>query len=88
MLVNVCSGSRVARTIVRGESHQRLQVGQDLLGETVDDCSIMECRQVGNVRGDVEAGTHSVVLHVLIRVQAVEDVTSERVEEQVVVILQ
>ena len=42
---------------------------------------------MGNVRCDVETGTHSVVLHVLIRVQAVEDVTSERVEERVVVIL-
>ncbi len=43
----------------------------------------------GQARVTVNAvtGTHSVVLHVLICVQAVEDVTSERVEEPVVVIL-
>ena len=41
--------SRVVRTIVRAESHQRLQVGQQLLGETVEDCSIMECPQVGDI---------------------------------------
>ena len=41
--------SRVVRTIVRAESHQRLQVGQELLGEMVDNCSIMECPQVGDI---------------------------------------
>ncbi len=41
--------SRVIRTIVRAEIHQRLQVGQQLLGETVDYCSIMECPRVGEI---------------------------------------
>ncbi len=42
---------RVVRTIVRAESlsHQCLQVGQELLGETVDDHSIMECPRVGDI---------------------------------------
>jgi hypothetical protein len=41
--------SRVVRTIVRAESHQRLQVGQQLRGETVEDCSIMECPLVDDI---------------------------------------
>jgi hypothetical protein len=41
--------SRVVCTIVRAESHQRLQVGQQLLGETVEDRSIMECPRVGDI---------------------------------------
>ncbi len=35
--------SRVVSTIVLAESHQSLQVGQQLRGETVEDRSIMEC---------------------------------------------
>ena len=41
--------SRVVRTIVRAESHQRLQVGQQLRGETVEDCFIMGCPRVGDI---------------------------------------
>jgi len=41
--------SRVVRTIVRAESHQCLQVGQQLRGETVDDRSIMECPLVDDI---------------------------------------
>ncbi len=41
--------SRVVRTIERAESHQRLQGGQQLRGETVEDCSIMECPRVGDI---------------------------------------
>ena len=41
--------SRVVRMIVRAESHQRLQVGQQLLGETVEDRSIMECPLVDDI---------------------------------------
>ncbi len=41
--------SRVVRTIVWAESHQRLQVGQQLSGETVEDRSIMECPRVGDI---------------------------------------
>ncbi len=47
VLVDVDDDSRVIRTIVLAESQGRLQVGQELLGETVDDCSIMECPRVG-----------------------------------------
>jgi hypothetical protein len=41
--------SRVVSTIVQAESHQRIHVGQQLLGETVEDCSNMECPQVGDI---------------------------------------
>ena len=41
--------SRVVRTIVRAESHQRLQVGQQLRGETVEDRSIMESPLVDDI---------------------------------------
>ena len=40
---------RVVHTIVRAESHQRLKVGQQLRGETVEDRSIMECPRVGDI---------------------------------------
>jgi hypothetical protein len=40
---------RVVCTIVRAESHQSLQVGQQLCGETVEDSSIMECPLVGDI---------------------------------------
>ncbi len=51
VLVNVGGDydSRVVSTIVQVESHQRLQVGQQLRGETVEDCSIMECPRVGDI---------------------------------------
>jgi hypothetical protein len=45
----IVRASRVVRTIVRAESHQRLQVGQQLRGETVEDCSIMECPLVDDI---------------------------------------
>ncbi len=57
VLVDVGGDSRVVSTIVWAESHQRLQVGQELLGETVDNRSIMECPQVA-ILGDVETRTH------------------------------
>ena len=41
--------SRVVHTIVRAESHQRLQVGQQLRGEMVEDRSIIECPLVGDI---------------------------------------
>jgi hypothetical protein len=41
--------SRVVRTIVQAESHRRLQVGQQLRGETVDYHSIMDCPRVGDI---------------------------------------
>jgi len=40
---------RVVHTIVRAESHQRLKVGQQLRGETVEDRSIMECPLVDDI---------------------------------------
>jgi hypothetical protein len=49
VLVDVGGDSRVVSTIVRAESHERLQVGQELLGEMVDDRSIMECPRVGEI---------------------------------------
>jgi hypothetical protein len=51
--------SRVVRTIVRAESHQRLQVGQQLRGETVEDRSIMECPLVDDILSS--SGWHRVV---------------------------
>ncbi len=40
---------RVVCTIIWAESLQRLQVGQLLRGETVEDRSIMECPRVGDI---------------------------------------
>ena len=51
--------SRVVCTIVRAENHQRLQVGQQLRGETVEDHSIMECPLVGDILSS--SGWHKVV---------------------------
>jgi hypothetical protein len=43
VLVNEHCCSRIVGTIAWGESYAGLQVGQELLGETVDDCPIMQC---------------------------------------------
>jgi hypothetical protein len=88
ILVDERGGSRVVGTIVWGESFTGLQVGLELLGETVDDCPIMQCRRVGHILGDVETRTHLVFLvHILVLVQAVEDVTSKVVAELASVLL-
>ncbi len=41
VLVNVGCDLSVISTIVLAESHQHLQVDQELLGKTLDNCSIM-----------------------------------------------
>jgi hypothetical protein len=78
VLVDARCCPRIISTIVWGESYEGLQVGQKLLGEMVDDCPIMQCRRVGYILSDIETRPHTVFLvHILTRVQAVEDVTSK-----------
>jgi hypothetical protein len=58
--------------MIRKQSYAGLQVGQELLGETVGDRPIMQCRRVGHILGYVETRTHLVFLiHILTRVQVV-----------------
>jgi hypothetical protein len=66
-----------------------LQIAQDFLGKTVYDCSVFECLGMGYVVINVTIWRVVVVLQVLNRVQAVEDVsyhvTTKIIEERVVV---
>jgi hypothetical protein len=68
-------------------SYEDLQVGQEFLGETVDDCSIFECCGMGDVLLDVAIRKYLVLFHVLKSVKMGEDVSTKIVDERVVVVM-
>ena len=90
VLVDISGGSRVISIVVRTESHKGLQIGKKFLGKTVEGCSVFESLGIGDILVNVNVISvanwrQGVFLHILNLVQAVEDVTTKIVEEQVVV---
>jgi hypothetical protein len=84
-VVHDTSRASVVLKVIRTEGHNRLQVCQQLLGETVQDSSIVEGGQLGDVVLYVCVLCHSVMLHVLVCTQTVNDVNTKLVDGQITV---
>ncbi len=75
-----CS-ARIVLPVPRAERNECLDVGQEFLGEAIDDSTIMQCCLLADVCVDFGSRIDSITLHVLESVKLIEHVNSKVVEE-------